>query len=458
MSDIGNVVKVSVLVMGLVCLLVGTTRADDDTDDALCDSQPILTGQGLATLQTLSASNDNPVFSPEGLRSVFEILDWGASEKARDRIADYYLEYGENAVPTEQPFRLSDCAWRHVDEAGESSFSGLSMDLLLFRGDATPLPDVVQRAGDRERPTELHTIPEEGFSEWLLELNDSIADSTGGRIEEALNLDPATQFAVSNVLVFDAPWLIPFDTVKTDTGAFTLASGDVTAVQMMSTEERSLLVAEDDRFIRVLLLYADNDHYMHLVLPKVDGGAKLAADDEGDGDLPEELGEDALADDDIEAAFSEADSWLALVDAGTLGLRLTPSALSEDATINWDGGVERAVLFLPRFNVSGKINVAEHMKATGHGYLFSDASAFSALTGAPLLLSQVTQNVNLRTDEKGSEAGVVTTAATIRSANQSVAREIRFDRPFLYVIGQASTGALIAMGIVDNPGAMESPK
>ena len=177
----------------------------------------------------------------------------------------------------------------------------------------------------------------------------------------------------------------------------------------------------------MLLPYADNDHYMHLLLPRSDGPLSGA----------------------------KASTLLERSDARTLGLRTTTTEFSDVPIIDWKGQAILANLYLPRFEASRELILSDHVKEAGYSGLFTDPGAFSGLTDPSLLLDQITQNIHLRTDEAGSRVSAVTTAEMSRSAFQAEVREIRFDRPFLYVVGQASSGALLAMGVVGNPVAGE---
>ena len=394
-------------------------------ESAACEMQSVLAAHGLTVLQAQSKSHANPVFSPEGLRSVFEALEWGASEKARQLIEDYYLSPGNTGG--NPPLRLGECAWRHDTSSGDERIHAVAMNLMLMREGITPNPDVVQKARERTPAVELHSIPGSGFEAWLRTINLDIERSTGGRVEGALTLRPSTEFAVSNIISFEAPWLAPFDESMTEPADFHVSGDTSVTAPMMSSGQRTVLFAEDESFYRVLLPYADSDHYMHLLLPRSDGPLSGA----------------------------EASTLLERSDARTLGLQTTTTEFSDVPIIDWKGQAILANLHLPRFEASRELVLSDHVKEAGYSGLFTDPGAFSGLTDPSLLLDQITQNIHLRTDEAGSRVSAVTTAEMSRSAFQPEVREIRFDRPFLYVVGQASSGALLAMGVVGNPVAGE---
>ena len=394
-------------------------------DGAACEMQSVLAAHGLRVLLAHSASHANPVFSPEGLRSVFEALEWGASDTARQLIADYYRSPAD--AGDGRPLRLGECSWRHDTSAGDERIHAVAMNLMLMHDGITPNPDVVRKARERVPAVELHSIPGSGFEEWLATVNLDIERSTGGRVRDALSLQPSTEFAVSNVISFEAPWLAPFDESMTEPAEFHVSGETTVTVPMMSSGKRTVLFAEDERFHRVLLPYADNDHYMHLVLPR------------GDGPL----------------SGAQASTLLERADARTLGLGTTTTEFSDVPIIDWKGRAILATLHLPRFEASRELVLSDHVKEAGYSAIFTDPAAFSGLTDPSLRLDRITQNIHLRTDEAGSRVSAVTTATMSRSAFEPKVREIRFDRPFLYVVGQASSGALLAMGVVGNPAAGE---
>ena len=398
-----------------------TTGADKES----CKVQTVLAAHGLSVLESLVPSTVNPVFSPQGLRALFEILDWGASARARSQIEGYYFSTSDSKLDT--TLRLTDCAWMTGTDPGSTSVESVSMDLILLSEPLVLTEDVARKAEERVPAVETHAIPESGFRQWLESVNLGIEEATAGRVRNALNLEGTEELVVSNVLSLNAPWLLPFDEALTEQAEFTLWGGSKVTVPMMISEERLVLYAEDDRFFRVLLPYADRDHYMHLIVPR-DGG---------------------------DAGAAGLFGLLVSRNAEILGLRMARSDFSDEAIIDWNGKAGRAIVHLPRFEVSGDIDIADHVKAGGYTALFSDPEAFAGLTGQSLQLRKITQSIRMRTDEMGSQTSAVSSAVMGRSAQLEPVLEIRFDRPFLYVVGQASSGALLAMGIIGNPLAAE---
>lgn len=58
------------------------------------------------------------------------------------------------------------------------------------------------------------------------------------------------------------------------------------------------------------------------------------------------------------------------------------------------------------------------------------------------------QKIMIETDEKGSRVEVATYKGSGSGLNASMVKEIFFDRPFIYVISEQSTGAIVAIGTV----------
>ena len=405
-------------VMGMASIALSGEQAKPISWTPSCTAPEVLAAHGVAVLAGASDSTPNPVFSPEGLRSVMEILSLGASEEARAAIAAYYR--GAQDEVAGQRFDLSECAWKVDGHVGGVMAS--TVDHVFVR-DAMPTRRIVDLLESRSRPPRFHDIPGEGFADWLRSVNREIESDSGALIANPLDLPRSTIFAIANVLWFDAPWRFPFDTGKTRLAPFYLSDGSVVQARMMEHDARDVRVVESEGFIRVFLLYADHDHYMQLVMPR--------------------------------DAESDVKSWLDRIDPATLSIPLDPDRPAKTPDLGRDGATTRAIVFLPRFDAAAKIDISDHMTVAGFGWLYRDSSAFVGLTGQRLRLDRITQDVRVITEEAGTKAAAVTTVLAKTSLPLHPPKKIRFDRPFLYVIGQGSSGALIAMGVVGDPSDRE---
>ena len=87
----------------------------------------------------------------------------------------------------------------------------------------------------------------------------------------------------------------------------------------------------------------------------------------------------------------------------------------------------------------------------GLGIAFNEAADFSNITpGGGIFISRVIHQTFIDVNEEGTEAAAATIVEMFESATPEV-NQFRADKPFLYVIRENSTGALIFMGIVGKP-------
>ncbi|MCT4655148.1 MAG: serpin family protein [Cohaesibacter sp.] len=355
-------------------------------------------------------AKDSLLVSPEGVRSVLSGLALGASKDSKALIKSLYN--GKD---------IRSCAWnspspKKAMKGKDKAFRALNLDLLLLGGGISLQPPIVKALSDKKSKTKIVSIPQKEFAAWQSKLNKSIADEyTDGLIKDALDLDPATAFAWSNILYFKAPWRMPFDPKKTKKAAFYPSADHSKAKQVpMMSMEQSVLFDEDQTFTRILLPYEDGDHYMQLFLPK-------------SGYAPSK--------------------WIGKIKAQDLQVGL--KKVGEHSILNWKGKAERIKLSLPRFDLFADLDLAKLLKSAGFGGLFGSPGAFPDLIKPAQPLTALTQKLRVITDETGSKAAAVTTALMERSHGKS--REIHFNRPFFFAISQASTGAQLFTGVVSKP-------
>ena len=91
------------------------------------------------------------------------------------------------------------------------------------------------------------------------------------------------------------------------------------------------------------------------------------------------------------------------------------------------------------------------MKALGMKDAFNSATAdFSNISNNELYLSLLKQSTYLKVDEEGTEAAAVTVGGMSNSAAPPSAGPVPFylNRPFVFMIGESSTGTILFMGKV----------
>ncbi len=238
----------------------------------------------------------------------------------------------------------------------------------------------------------------------LAYINNWAKEQTNGMIKNLLDdLDPTTYALLMNAIYFKGIWCeeIKFDERDTSADKFTREDGSEAKVDYMNKQSEMLYRAEAG-FQMVGLSYGNSAYQMVVLLP--DKGKKLS---------------------DI---------------AGALTGETFPSMRMSSTTVK---------LKLPKFETENKIDLNEILGALGMKLAFTGGADFSAMAEDPLFVSRVFQKSKIKVDEKGSEAAAVTVIDMKESAyfpGSSVIPEFYATRPFMYLIRETSTGAILFMG------------
>ena len=109
------------------------------------------------------------------------------------------------------------------------------------------------------------------------------------------------------------------------------------------------------------------------------------------------------------------------------------------------------VLYLPRFQLSYKAQLNESLEKLGMGPALRRGADFSAMCkGQALHITDVQHKTFAKFDEEGGEAAAVTSVGV---GFESVVQTwiMKVDRPFVAVLGDEQTGAVLFAGLVYNP-------
>jgi serpin B len=247
------------------------------------------------------------------------------------------------------------------------------------------------------------------------EINKWCADNTAGRIPSIIDgqIDPATMLYLINAVYFKSRWKYEFDKAATRDEDFTLADGTTKKVKMMS-QTTDLPYYSNDKFRCVDLPYGNGAFSMMVMMP--------------------------LSDD------TTLDQMIAELDAGAYN-----RAIEGLNTL----GIE---LKLPRWKQECDFRLNDAVKNLGMPSIFSPAG--QPLTGInddpqyPLFVSLIRQKTFVEVAEEGTEAAAVTSVAVDLVTfipGSGGPDQFHADRPFLYLIRERSTGAILFMGRFDEP-------
>ena len=234
-------------------------------------------------------------------------------------------------------------------------------------------------------------------------VNKWCSDKTHGKIKSILDKpDPLLVMALMNALYFNGTWTHPFPDLLEN--KFNTISGKTVDVEMMHVTEE-LSYAEYDGFSMVNLPYGNGAFSMKVILPKE------------------------------KEDFGKA---VRRFDAKTLD------------KLNGKVSKKNVSVIMPKFTFECQSNLKDVLIGLGMEDAFNGSKAdFSKMSDDGLYIGFVKQKTFIDVNEKGTEAAAVTIVGMEKNAVGGPEPEIiRFiaDRPFLFVIQENSTGAVLFIG------------
>jgi serpin B len=114
----------------------------------------------------------------------------------------------------------------------------------------------------------------------------------------------------------------------------------------------------------------------------------------------------------------------------------------------------RVALTMPQFEFDSEFGLKDTLAGMGMPIAFSGAADFSGMTGNPeLFISDVLHKAFVAVDEAGTEAAAATAVIAKLTAAPEQQAEVTIDRPFIFLIRDIETGAILFVGRVMNPNA-----
>jgi serpin B len=237
-------------------------------------------------------------------------------------------------------------------------------------------------------------------------INNWVSDQTNNRIKDLLpqgSITPATRFVLTNAIYFDAAWQNPFAKESTSNGNFNLLNSSTVSVPMMN-HEGSYSYVKGSGYQAVELPYSGNEVAMDIIVP----------------------------------------------DAGQFNT--FESGMTADSISGIIGSLKSSfmVLALPKFQFDSSFSLKQALSALGMPVAFTDKADFSGITGQPnLIISDVVHKAFVAVDEEGTEAAAATGVIMVGAAMP--ANSLTVDRPFVFLIRDIQTGAILFIGRVLNP-------
>lgn len=243
-------------------------------------------------------------------------------------------------------------------------------------------------------------------------INGWVKSNTGGKIDKIIeSVDADSVMFLLNAIYFKGKWSREFDAALTKPEEFTAASGAKKKLPMMHQEGEFQYFEQPD-FQSVSLPYGDRRMSLYLFLP-----------------------------------------------AKTSGLAQFQRSLTAD---NWSAWMKRfqssqGQLALPRFRVEYEQTLNAALRALGMKALFDPvlADLRAILQGKQnACVSAVKHKSFVEVNEEGTEAAAAT-SAEVRAVSAMIPRKpfrMIVDRPFFFAIRDNTTGAVLFLGSIKDPG------
>ncbi|XP_077787631.1 alpha-1-antitrypsin-like [Podarcis muralis] len=146
---------------------------------------------------------------------------------------------------------------------------------------------------------------------------------------------------------------------------------------------------------------------------------------------------------------SGAVAFFILPDQGKL--KQVEDGLNRDVLLKWMRSVrqQRIVLHLPKLMIRGRYDLIEILSRMGITELFTDQADLSGITGKPeVKVTKAIHQAYLNVHENGTEAAAVT---FIEIGPTSLPPEIKLNHPFMFLIMDWLTEAILFLGKVADP-------
>lgn len=237
-------------------------------------------------------------------------------------------------------------------------------------------------------------------------INAWVSNATNDKIESIIEeISSDDVMFLINAVYFNAPWKTEFDPSLTQDLPFYLANGSSVQVPMMVSNEMTFSHLQNNEIELINLPYGEGAYSFTAIMPN------------GTNDLAS-----------LESSLN----------ASTL-------KIWQDSMVE----VSDIPLYFPKFELEYELSLNDALSSMGMSIAFSDMADFSGINGAGgLSVSEVKHKTYMKVNEEGTEAAGATSIGIVVT---SAPTPIIFNRPFLFVISEVNTGAIMFVGRIVNP-------
>jgi serpin B len=397
---IGSWALAGVLLAGFCCPMLTASPSDQAT---LVSAD---TGFAFGLLKELAKEQPakNVFISPYSISTLLQVVCNGAAGSTRDQMAQVLGTSGLEAAALNQAHKDLDAS---VSSAGTNV--ALNIANAIWYSVGIEVKPAFASLNKEFYGSTMDTLDFAGPGAGGI-VNAWAEKNTSGRIK---NIVPArlpgdTRMLLANAIYFKGSWDRKFDSKATKARAFHLIEGGQKQVPMMQ-QSGEFEYQEGNGCQVVRLPYAGRRLGMYVLLP-----------DPG----------------------SDANKLLASLNDHSWQDQFLRQLRSRKGSVA-----------LPRFKLEYGAELKQPLQAMGLSLPFSRGADFSGMSASPLYLSSVRHKSFVEVNEEGTEAA----AATVGIMSLAMARplappfEMVVDRPFLFVIADNLTRAILFMGVVFEP-------
>ncbi|HET6584531.1 MAG TPA: serpin family protein [Nannocystaceae bacterium] len=360
--------------------------------------------------KALGAKPGNLFVSPASISIAFAMTHAGAKGQTEKELADVF-HYGDTAK-LHEGFAGTLARW-------DAAKGGLELDVAnrLFGDKTVKFEPAFLDATKATFGAPLETVDFKTAAEPArVHINTWVAEQTHDKIEDLLpagGVSDATRLVLVNAVYFKAKWSEPFEVGATADAPFHGAKGDEQVKMMSRVDHMTLGIAKDAKAKVLELPYEGGEYAMVVVLP----------DD-------------------------------------TKGLAKLEKSLTADKLKAWIDGAtgQRVELKLPRFTIEPgeALALRSTLEKLGAKTAFDPGKAdFTGMApkSEQLVISEAFHKAFVAVDEAGTEAAAATAVSMKAGAAPPTDPPVPFvaDHPFLFLIRDAKSGAILFMGRLVDP-------
>lgn len=350
-----------------------------------------------------SSCNGNILFSPYSISTALSMVYEGAGGETADEIEDVFHFIEE---PSER--RPAIASIYESLNGKNREYELHTANALWMQEDYPILEDyvdaVVNYYSGEANSMDFSGAPEES----RVTINDWVEEKTNDRIKDLFppnSINPDVVLVLTNAIYFKGDWLIKFDEESTSRELFHVSPTEGVEVDMMGLQGERFNYTETDEMQILELPYTGKDVSMILILPN-------------------------------EGNMADVESTLSCDELGVLTEGLEESVVA---------------VYLPRFKLETKYFMKEDLIEMGMPIAFTPSADFTGIAELDgLFIDKVIHQAFIEVNEEGTEAAAATGVVIPRGATQP--NEVfRADHPFIFVIQDRVTGAILFMGRIANP-------